>query len=359
MKKKVAFWVVMILANVIIGAISIRTYQKLEVRVSGVENNQKNYNADLKNYNDKLSELALAHKKTFAELLKTLGVDGKYDFNNNLVKIWDLDKFFNYHVYVRTSVTLEIPEGLRKSDSGSKKDFAKVGEAPAVIIGRYVLMASHTNDAEIFSRQTISMNTPIGTIEHVLEFKVLGYNVTLIAADKSEHSLKELYRNKEKDFSLFEILTQQNGKSKNVKIQNFPFEIGKSNQLRIGHFLYMNGRPIIYSEVARPGYVTSLVNAFLSGTSEVREVKKDDGVFGLSQSTDNGDSGSPVVAFRDGNPELVGIYLGWSGSMSDNGNNTRSRALKIDIVVDEIKEKLKVDLREIQHKILYNTSTEN
>lgn len=351
MNRKIAFWVVIFLVNAAVGIISIRTYQKLEARVSGVEYNQKNYNTDLKNYNDKLSEFALAHKKTSAELLKTLGVDSKYDFNNNLVRSWYLDRFFNYRVYVRTSVTLEIPEPLRGSDSNSKKNFVKVSESPAVVIGQYVLMASHTNDAEILSRQTISMNTPIGTIEHVLEFKVLEYDVALITADNSTHSLKELYRSKEKDFSFFEIITSQNDKQKNVKALNFPFEIGKSNQLRIGHFLYMNGRPVIYSEIARPGYVTSLVNAFLGGASEV---KKEDSAFGISQSTDKGDSGSPVVAFRDGNPELVGIYLGWSGSMSDNGNNTRSRALKIDVVIDEIKEKLKVDLREIQRKILHD-----
>lgn len=38
-KKKVAFWVVMILANAIIGVVSVRTYQKLEARVSNIEVN--------------------------------------------------------------------------------------------------------------------------------------------------------------------------------------------------------------------------------------------------------------------------------------------------------------------------------
>lgn len=39
MKRKVAFWVIMILANAIIGVVSIRTYQNMDARITGVEIN--------------------------------------------------------------------------------------------------------------------------------------------------------------------------------------------------------------------------------------------------------------------------------------------------------------------------------
>ncbi len=351
MKRKIAFWIVMILANAIIGAISVKTYQKLEARVTGVETHQKNYDETyLRNYNDKFGELTLAHQKTVAELLRALGVDGKYDFNNNLVRVWDLNKFLNYKVYVRTGVVLEVPEELRESNSDSAQSVVKVSEAPAIIIGRYVLMASHVSDAEILSLQTVRMMTPVGEMVASYNLKVLEYKATFLLADGSKCSLKELYRNKEKDFSLFEIIASPEGETKNVSASNFPFEIGKSDELKIGHFIYINGRPRINSEVARPGYVTSLVRASLGDASEV---KKDDSEFGISQSTDQGDSSSPIVALRDGRPELVGIYLGWIGTRDDNGENTRSRALKINVVIDEIKAKLGIDLREIQRQILY------
>ncbi len=343
MKKKVAFWVVMILANAIIGVVSVRTYRNMEARIASVEHHQKNYDETyLRNYNEKFGQLEFAHKKTVTKLSRALGIDGKYDFNNNLVRVWDLNEFFDYKVYVRTGLTLEVPEELKELSFDSVKNIVKVSEAPAVVIGRYVLMASHVSDAEILSRQRVRIRTPGGVLETVLDFKVLEYNAALLLADGSGLSLKELYRNKEKDFSLFEMETPAS--------PNFPFEIGKSNELRIGHFIYMNGRPGIRSEVARPGVVTSLVRA---NEENVLGVKKNKDEFGLSQSTDQGDSSSPIVAFRDGRPELVGIYLGWSyRTDNDNSRNIRSRALKINVAVDEIKEKLGIDLRELQHQIL-------
>ena len=343
MKKKVTFWIVMILVNVSLGVVSVRTYRNMDARITGVE-----------------AELTLTSEKTAAELLNILGVDGKYDFNNNLMimRVWDLNEFLNYKVYVRTTVVLEVPDKLRELSSESAQSITKVSEAPAMIIGRYVLMASHVSDAEIFSRQTIGIMTPEGALGITLSLKVLKYNIVLLAPDGSKRSLIELYRNKEKDFALFEIPALPAGRQENVNpdgtvragILNFPFEIGESDELKIGHFIYLNGKPKINSEVARPGFVTSLVSASPDGA--LLEVKKNDNEFGISQSTDQGDSGSSIVVFRDGRPELVGIYLGWIGKTEDNGKNTRSRALKINVAVNEIKAKLDIDLRELQHQIL-------
>ena len=326
MKKKAAFWIVIFLVNAVIGFVSIKAYRNLDARVADFETHQNNY------------------YKAYAEMWKVLGFDSNYDFNNVLIKEQDLDNFFNYKVYVRTIVVLGVPDKLIELSSESTQSVTKVSEAPAMIIGRYVLMASHVSDAELFSRQTIGIMTPEGALGITISLKVLKYNVMLVAPDGSKHSLKELYRNKEKDFALFEIPASPAG------IPNFPFEIGESDELKIGHFVYLNGQPRIHSEVARPGYVTSLTSAVLSGALEV---EKDDNGFSISQSTDQGDSGSPIVVFRDGLPELIGIYLGWIGKTDDNGKNTRSRALKINVAVDEIKAKLGIDLRELQREKLF------
>lgn len=351
MKRKVAFWVFVILVNAVIGVVSVRTYQKLEARVAGIETYQKILGKALfEDYDRQLDELTLAQKKTVTQLLRALGVDGKYDFNNNLTKFWDLNKFFEHKVYAGTSVVLEVSDEMKELSADLPKKLTKVGAAPAVIIGRYVLMASHTNDVEFFSRQEVRMSTPFGVVKLIVPLKVLEYKVALLMPDGLELPLRELYRNKEKDFSLFEIYASRAMPTVGAGALNFPFEIGKSNELKVGNFIYMNGRPRINSEVARPGFVTSLLSASLDGSLGV---KKDNNQFGLSQSVDSGDSGSPIVAFRDGRPELVGILLGFAYKTDDdNSRNIRASALKINITVDEIKAKLGIDLRELQLQIL-------
>ncbi|KKT16166.1 MAG: hypothetical protein UV98_C0037G0007 [Parcubacteria group bacterium GW2011_GWB1_43_6] len=52
MKKKVTFWIVMILVNVSLGVVSVRTYRNMDARITGVE-----------------AELTLTSEKTAAELL--------------------------------------------------------------------------------------------------------------------------------------------------------------------------------------------------------------------------------------------------------------------------------------------------
>lgn len=365
MKRRVVFWVVMILANAVIGTISVRTYQNMDARITFLEGYQKNLLPYLFRDAKKLEQLESAHKKTTDALLRILGVDGKYDFNNNLVRSWDLNKFFEHKAYARTSVVLEISEEMKKLSTDLPKKLTKVATAPALVIGRYVLMASHTNDVKLFSRQTVRIDTPFGAVKQIFELKVLKYKAALLMPDGSELALRELYRNKKKDFSLFKVYASramptgsQAGGLENAdpdgavgaSALNFPFEIGRSHEIKIGNFIYMNGQPNINSEVARPGFVTSLVSA---SPDDALRVNKDSNEFGISQSTDQGDSGSPIMAFRDGRPELVGIYLGWIGLDSANGKNTRSRALKINIAVDEIKAKLGIDLRELQFQNLY------
>lgn len=350
MKKKVAFWIVMILANAIVGIISVKTYQKLEARVTGVEIHQKSYeDSYLKSYNDKFSDLTSAHEKTAAKLSRALGVDGRYDFNNNLIRVWDLKKFFDHRVYAKTSVLLKTPEELIKMGLNISKEVKNGSESPAIVIGKYVLMTSHTNDVEVFQKEASKFQTPHGVMEISLDFAILEYNVVILLPNGKELALKEIYRKREKDFSLFEMPKDFSRLAVAAKPPNFPFKIGDSAQLKTGEFIYMDGRPGLASEVARPGYVTSLVGATQKNGEEV---KKDNDEFGISQSTEKGDSGSPVIAFKDGEPELVGFYLGWVGGYHDNGKNTRSRALKINVAVDEIKKNTGIDLRELQRQIL-------
>lgn len=342
MKRKIGFGIIVFLINLGLGIVSFRIYQDVIGRIYDVEINQKIYlEASQRMYDAGLKKLELDHDKTVAQLLKILGIDDQYDFNNTLIKANDLKKFFDHKNYLKASLRLGIPGEIKELRRYFSKGIIEYSEVPAIVIGLYILSASHTNDSEILKKQKLKIPTPSEIVEIRLELEVLDYRVAILKTDGSVHKLKELYRNREKDFTLFKG-------PENMKLTNFPFEIGKSNELRIGHFIYLNGQPAIKSEIARPGYVTSLVSASKSKLG----VKKNDNEFGLSQSIDEGDSGSPVIAFRDGKPELIGIHIGWVGNDDDNGRNIRSRALKIDMAVDEIKERLGIDLRKLQHQIL-------
>ena len=346
MKRKIGLSLLFILVNLVLGAISFNEYLKIKDRISNVELDQKALvGSTQRMYDIEFKNWETAHEKTVSKLLKILGVDGAYDFNNTLVDKNSLNKFFNYRTYVKTDLLLENPEGIKRINPHAPSKVKKGGESPAIVIGKYVLMASHVNDAENFSKEIIRIPLQGGVLEAHIELKVLEYKVVVLLPNGKDLALKEVYRNREKDFSLFEMPVPQ-------KDLNFPFKIGDTSQIKVGHFVYLNGRPsqTLY-EIARSGFITAL----LSAGQKDGTLKEDSNEFSISQSTDNGDSGSPVIGFRDGKPELIGIYLGWVGDSYDNGKNTRSRAIKINVVIDEVKKNLGIDLRELQRKILFST----
>lgn len=286
--------------------------------------------------NQKVDLLKVMNRRQKDEFSKLLGIDGKYDKNNILIEEAGLQSFLDYKVYVKTTTVMEKPEPFKTE---TEPTVTAESEAPATVIGKYAFMASHTNDPDELNKFTVALATPFGMREKTYTMKVLDQKVTISIGDK-DFELVEKYRDTRKDFALFEIKDYPTA-------TNFPFPIGNSDELRVGNFIYINGRPAIPFEVARPGFVTALLVGYSADNS-----KKDLDEFGISQSTNGGDSGSPIVAFRDGKPELVGIYLGWIGEDESNGKNTRSRAIKINVAIDEIKEKLGIDLREVQRAIL-------
>lgn len=343
MKRKIGIGILIFLVNAVLGVISFKAYLNLTDRISSIELDQKALvESTQRMYDIEFKKREAVQEKTVTKLLKILGVDGRYDFNNTLVSKESLKKFFNHRIYVKTSLRLEVPEKIREMNPNAPKEVQKGGESPAIVIREYVLIASHTNDPEFFNKEVARFPMPQGVLETQFELKVLEYSVTILLPNGKDIVLKEIYRNREKDFSLFEMPVS-------LRALDFPFKIGESDQLKTGNFIYMNGQPGgTNSEVARSGHVTAL----LSAVQNDNELKKDYNEFSISQSTAEGDSGSPVVAFRDGGPELIGIYLGFTGNYHGNGRNTRSRALKINVALDEIKKNLGIDLRELQRKLL-------
>ncbi len=310
-----------------------------DLRLQQVEKLQKELEKARETHLDLLTNISLLESRIRKEQERTnqlLGIDGKYDANNVLIAQEELNKFVGYKIYVRTTVLMEKPEGVQSNNG--EDTITRIAEAPGIVIGKYIFMASHTNDPDEFSNIKVALRTPFGTLPMIIKAKILEYKAEFLLNRKSI-SLTEKYRNREKDFSLFEI-------PEGIIIEKFPFKVGQSSELNVGSFLYINGRPVLPFEVARPGYVTALSVAPKNGNDDVQDQME------ISQSIDQGDSGSPIIAFRDGKPELIGICLGWLGEPNDNGKNTRSRVLKINSAMDEIKEKLGIDLRTLQNGIL-------
>ena len=84
-----------------------------------------------------------------------------------------------------------------------------------------------------------------------------------------------------------------------------PFPTGESGRLRIGDFVYLLGRLEGTDLHVRSGIVSAL-----SPTARVAELPIAQNVFMISAPLSAGDSGSPVLAVRDGSYELVGIAQG-------------------------------------------------
>jgi hypothetical protein len=306
--------------------------ESVEFAVDAVQS-QLNFEANLrvKYVNELLKQidgLRTTLQRERSKMNALLGIDGKYDNNNVLVNAANLDKFIDYKVNVASAVLFNI-----KTSEGDFSFLPPPVEAPAIIIGKYALMASHTSDSKMVREDLLSRISPSGGISDV---EIVKHAVFLIIGDKPIE-MKEIYRDRENDFTLFEL-------PEGITAQNFPFLLGNSDELRIGNFIYMNGKPLGGYEVARPGHVTTL-SVLYDGDG----YKKDENKFGISQVVQPGDSGSPIVIFRDGKPELVGICVGYIGS---GGNVIRSNASKINTAIDGIKEKLGIDLRRIQKKAL-------
>ncbi|KKS44652.1 MAG: hypothetical protein UV07_C0005G0028 [Candidatus Azambacteria bacterium GW2011_GWB1_42_17] len=275
---------------------------------------------DLQKKVDTLQSGLKKEKKERDQTNRLLGIDGKYDKNNVLIKQKDLDTFLNYKTDAVSLVVFNV-----KSEKYENNIVGPPVTAPAIIIGKYVLISSHTNDPEVLKEMFLS-NFP-----ESVKVEIFKHNVVMVINDKPVE-LKEIYRNREKDFSLFEIPAEAVEKVKTVS--NFPFEMGRSGELKIGNFIFMNGRPGGEYEIARSGHVTTLSILYRDENNN-GEYKKDDNSFGISEIVLPGDSGSPIVAFRDGKPELVGITLGY---IDGRGKGiVRSYALKIDVATDEIK----------------------
>ncbi len=214
------------------------------------------------------------------------GVDGHYDNNTFLVnpQTMSLSRIIESLYTVRTEVEFRIDA----TGQVFKKDLQGTG---VVLFGKYLLTVEH-----ITRLDPPTVNTPVGEVKvettKVSERTVLEY-------DGKSYPLERLVLDKDLDVALFQL-------PEGLKLVSFPYRIGNSDELQVGNFVYLIGNPMNFGINVREGIVSSLKAPKV--VSKVNSIAEN--AFMVSNGLNPGDSGTPVIAIRDGRYELVGLSQG-------------------------------------------------
>ena len=122
---------------------------------------------------------------------------------------------------------------------------------------------------------------------------------TYIVVNGEEHLLRALVRDRNADIALFRLPDE-------LQLPSFPYNIGNSDDLKIGNFIYVVGNPLNMGFNVREGIVSNLRAPEVIHTTNALP----DNTFMVSNGLNPGDSGTPAIAIRDGAFELVGLTQG-------------------------------------------------
>ncbi len=216
--------------------------------------------------------------------VEALQEDGRYDNNSYMVDSskMKLSRIASSVVELITRATFVTPAGTRMQ-------YELKGSG--VVVGRFILTVEH-----VVTLHGIKIQTPTGVLEPPVK-KV--EEVTYLRWGGGEHDLKVMYRNKDDDIALFELPL-------GVSPPSYPYEVGDSDDLRVGNYIYVVGNPMNLGINVREGIVSALI-----APDQISRIDaKGKNAFMVSNGLVPGDSGTPVIAIRDGRFELVGLSQG-------------------------------------------------
>jgi S1-C subfamily serine protease len=229
-------------------------------------------------------------QKEMSQRLKAIeGLDGEYDFNNNLlVDRHALDRVTHSMVTIRTQTLFETTPPSNR--------VARESTGLGIVVGSYVLTLDH-----VVTQRNLEVTTPFGRV-HLPAKKIEEKNY-LVEGDQ-KLILKRIMADPELDIVLFELPGIE------LQSNSLPCPVGNSDELTVGTFLYVVGNPFNSGINIREGIVSSLTG--LEGIEQI-EARRDD-LFVISNGVAPGDSGGAVLGLRDGVPELVGLIQGTLGT---------------------------------------------
>ena len=212
--------------------------------------------------------------------------DGHYDNNTFLVNLgaMSLSRIMESLHPVSTEVQFRSNEDGRVF----KKSLKGTG---VVLFGKYLLTVEHVVTLD---RATVA--TPFGEV--ALPASKISERTFLEHGGK-RYPLERLVADGDLDVALFRL-------PKGLGMRSFPYRIGNSDDLQVGNFVYLIGNPMNFGINVREGIVSSLKAPKV--VTQVNSIAEN--AFMVSNGLNPGDSGTPVIAIRDGRYELVGLSQG-------------------------------------------------
>jgi len=240
-------------------------------------------------------------------------LDGLYDNNPILVnqRVMEIERIIDsvYFLHTDTEFKLEDGEVITEELEG----------AGVLIFDRYILTVSHAVSQDILQ---VQMLTPMGIQSIDVPAEKLSEH-TYLKLNGSRISLERVVNGKDDDITIFKV-------PGGLQLNSFPYKIGNSDELQVGNFLYVIGNPMNYGINVREGIVSSM----MAPEAIAAILPRFENAFMISNGVNPGDSGTPVIAIRDGQYELVGLSQG----IFTNAQNL-SWAIKINPIINKLKQR--------------------
>ena len=268
------------------------------------------------------------------EIDKILGApglnrDGKYDFSTVLFN-GGLENISSDWPRIFASGK---PVIINKEKQERNELEQKTSEGRAIIIPPYVLALFHYVDLRTL-RGTVGPVTFEFTADEVINEEYwLSPNKDL----DIKIPLQKIKFLPESDLAVFKM-------SENVIISHPLFDFGRSRELRVGNVVFLLGSPTLAAPIVRSGIVAGFGYQVDARNLTIPSIWDAKDLILISMGIVGGDSGSPVIALRDGKPELVGMV---NSTFSNVGS-----MIAIDRALEKIKTATRIDLRKINEENL-------
>ena len=261
--------------------------------------------------------------------------DGLYDNHNAFVNEsnYSLEKILESTELIKSEMKYSITYKDLDGKLISTKESAQSVFTGVVLEKRggkaYILTAFHSVDykADLDKiKQGFQSKEPFQS----LDLQKIDYKIYSVKENNKQINFKTVASNKELDVALLEADDPK-------EFKKFPYNIGKSNDLREGDFIWAIGNPLGF-----------LKNYILKGNVSNLNFIDQNEWFMAGFDIQKGYSGGPVIAIRDGAYELVGISIAGltrnanylPGEMEDFLGNY-SLVAKIDPIMDMVNDYFK------------------
>ncbi len=240
-------------------------------------------------------------------------LDGLYDNNPILVnqRVMEIERIIDSVYFLHTDTEFKLEDGEIIKD--------ELEGAGVLIFDRFILTVTHAVSQDSLQ---VQMLTPMGIQSIDVPSEKMSEH-TFLNLNGSRIRLEKVVNGRDDDITIFKV-------PDGLQLNSFPYMIGNSDELKVGNFLYIIGNPMNYGINVREGIVSSMVAP--EAISAI--LPRFENAFMISNGVNPGDSGTPVIAIRDGKYELVGLSQG----IFTNAQNL-SWAIKINPIINKLNER--------------------